>query len=136
VQIFFVSNSSSPIDYLPNFLVRILWRTFIFGRRLFFYMGGIGHLVNFAILAFLIARAFIWKAPLKRELLIISFAIAWLYALSDEIHQIFVPARTFQVLDLFVDGLGAALGVLVFALIRIGNLLNKSLRLSFLEYYR
>lgn len=108
----------------------------VFGRRLFFYMGPVGHLVNFAVLSFLITRAFIWNAPLKRELLIVSFVIAWLYGLSDEIHQIFVPARTFQVLDLFVDGLGAALGVLVFALIRIGKLLNKSLRLSFLEYYR
>lgn len=108
----------------------------MFGHRLFFYMGPIGHLVNFAVLAFLLARALIWKAPLKHELLFLAFILAWLYGLSDEIHQIFVPARTFQVLDLFVDGVGAALGVLVFILIRIANLFNQSLRLSFLEYYR
>jgi len=116
-QIYFFSSFSSPIDFLPRFLVRILWRTIIFGQRLFFYMGVVGHFVNFAILAFLLARAFIWKGPLKRKCLILAFAIACLYGVSDEIHQIFIPDRTFQVLDLLINSLGAAFGVFAFSYI-------------------
>jgi VanZ family protein len=37
-----------------------------------------------------------------------------LYALSDEVHQIFVPTRNFQVCDLIVDALGALLGLYLF----------------------
>ena len=116
-QIYLFSSFSSPIDFLPRFLVRILWRTIIFGQRLFFYMGVVGHFVNFAILAFLLARAFIWKGPLKRKCLILAFSIACLYGVSDEIHQIFIPDRTFQVLDLLINSLGAAFGVFVFSYI-------------------
>ena len=80
-------------------------------------MGVVGHFVNFAILAFLLARAFIWKGPLKRKCLILAFAIACLYGVSDEIHQIFIPDRTFQVLDLLINSLGAAFGVFAFSYI-------------------
>ena len=34
------------------------------------------------------------------------------YGLSDEIHQYFVPGRTFEWLDIAADGLGGGLGVL------------------------
>ena len=36
------------------------------------------------------------------------------YALSDEVHQYFVPGRAFQGVDLLVDGVGALLGILFF----------------------
>ena len=118
-QIYLFSSFSSPIDFLPRFLVRILWRTIIFGRRLFFYMGVVGHFVIFAILAFLLARAFIWKGPLKRKCLILAFSIACLYGVSDEIHQIFTPGRSYKVLDLFVNSAGAAFGVFAFYYVQV-----------------
>lgn len=34
-----------------------------------------------------------------------------LYAVSDEIHQIFVPDRAFQISDILVDSTGALIGV-------------------------
>ena len=36
-----------------------------------------------------------------------------LYALSDEIHQFFVPTRSFQIKDLIVDFCGSGLGGLI-----------------------
>lgn len=45
------------------------------------------------------------------------FICAWLvcciYAITDEIHQIPVPGRTFQVLDLVIDFIGALIGILL-----------------------
>lgn len=42
---------------------------------------------------------------------IISFAGTVFYAITDEIHQIFVPERAFQVSDILVDSTGALIGV-------------------------
>jgi VanZ family protein len=32
--------------------------------------------------------------------------LCWLYGLSDEVHQIWVPGRSADILDWLVDGLG------------------------------
>ncbi len=47
----------------------------------------------------------------RRALLFFVFVIV-LYALSDEIHQIFVPERTFSLIDWVFDCLGSAAGAL------------------------
>lgn len=43
---------------------------------------------------------------------VIAFAGTVLYAITDEIHQIFVPGRAFQISDILVDSTGALLGVI------------------------
>ena len=48
---------------------------------------------------------------------ILSVIIALGYALTDEIHQIFVPGRAFQLIDLTVNFFGILLGIGVFTLI-------------------
>ena len=48
---------------------------------------------------------------------ILAVIIAWGYALSDEIHQFFVPGRAFQLIDLTVNFFGILSGISVFALI-------------------
>lgn len=47
---------------------------------------------------------------------ILAVVIAWGYALTDEIHQIFVPGRAFQLIDLTVNFFGILLGIGVFVL--------------------
>ena len=41
---------------------------------------------------------------------VIAFGSTVLYAITDEIHQIFVPDRAFQISDILVDGTGALIG--------------------------
>ncbi|MBI5874232.1 MAG: VanZ family protein [Candidatus Omnitrophica bacterium] len=48
-----------------------------------------------------------------RSLLLIVFVVL-LYALSDEIHQLFVPDRFFSFLDMFVDVLGGVSGGFIY----------------------
>lgn len=44
---------------------------------------------------------------------LIAFAETVFYAITDEIHQIFVPDRAFQLSDILVDSTGALIGVAV-----------------------
>jgi len=39
--------------------------------------------------------------------------IVFLYGVSDEFHQFFVPGRTFEIADMVADGLGGLLSVLL-----------------------
>jgi VanZ family protein len=41
------------------------------------------------------------------------------FALSDEIHQLFVPGRAFQVIDLIIDFLGILFGVFLYTKLKI-----------------
>ncbi len=43
---------------------------------------------------------------------VIAFAGTVFYAITDEIHQIFVPDRAFQLTDILVDSTGAFIGAL------------------------
>lgn len=63
------------------------------------------HLGAYAILGCLLRRATGKNIPL-------TVIFAFIYALSDELHQTFVPGRSFSGLDLAIDGAGAFLGSL------------------------
>ena len=47
----------------------------------------------------------------------ISLLIAFLYACSDEVHQMFVPGRSCEVLDVFIDSIGSFIGIYFYYLI-------------------
>ena len=63
------------------------------------------HMTEYAVLAILLRRA------LGSELAALAIAIA--YAVTDELHQAFVPGRHGSPVDVAIDGIGAALGLLV-----------------------
>jgi len=74
-----------------------------------------GHAFGYAVLAFLwwrIAHRGLWSGAAA---LAIAFALTMLYALSDEVHQGFVPEREFSAIDVVIDAAGAvtALGCVV-----------------------
>ena len=47
----------------------------------------------------------------------LTIMLGIIYAISDEIHQIFVPARTGQIKDVFIDTLGISFGTWIGCLI-------------------
>jgi len=74
------------------------------------------HLTEYAVLAWLFWRAM--RKPMRNDPrpwkwneAFIALACVALYATSDEIHQVFVPARQGSVLDVLIDTSGAALGL-------------------------
>jgi len=106
-----------------------LWLPVVFWCLLIFYFSSIPNLkasqnplwdeiirsfmhgIFYVILYFLFFRALNFVRKVKNFWwpLIFSF----LYGLSDEIHQFFVPTRTFQLRDLLVDFTGVTLGGLI-----------------------
>ena len=66
-----------------------------------------GHMVEYAILTFLWAWAMGEDVPSVRARVRLAFVIAFLYAISDEIHQRGVPGRHARVLDVLIDAIGA-----------------------------
>ena len=67
------------------------------------------HAIEFAVFFFLT-----WKATGKRALLSVGLACA--FAVSDELHQLFVPLRHASLGDLAADGAGI---LLMFVALRI-----------------
>ena len=68
------------------------------------------HFLEFAGLAFLVFNAL--RATCGRNRPALSFIITAAYAVSDEIHQLFVEGRACRIFDVFVDSCGAVSAIL------------------------
>lgn len=53
----------------------------------------------------------------KNKTILLSIVFAFIYAISDEVHQLFVPGRAFAIMDILIDTSGAILGIFVIHLI-------------------
>ena len=73
------------------------------------------HMGVFFILAFF--SAFMWEYWNLKKAWLAALISSFFYAVSDEIHQIFVPGRAFQFTDVLLDLSGISLAVLFFSLI-------------------
>ena len=49
---------------------------------------------------------------------LLSWGIGALYALTDEVHQAFVPGRSCEIRDMLIDSCGVAAGVLIMTALR------------------
>ncbi|MDR7079145.1 VanZ family protein [Neobacillus niacini] len=80
----------------------------------------LGHFFEFGILYFLLILAFLSFGHLKKwkEVLVLIFSIS--YGFLDEIHQLFVPFRSFSIVDLIKN----AIGVFVIAILIHKNYFN------------
>lgn len=47
----------------------------------------------------------------KAQLILVAVLICVLYAISDEVHQVFIPGRAGQIKDVLIDSAGAIVGV-------------------------
>lgn len=71
------------------------------------------HFIEYMLLGILITGVCYDGDRDKRYCIIFSWAIASLYAASDEIHQFYVSERSGQLSDVLLDSSGALAGVLV-----------------------
>lgn len=75
------------------------------------------HFAEYGALGFLAASVGISFYVKPKINIPVSFAFSALYAVSDEIHQYFVPGRSCQITDIFIDSSGAFCGAVMIVLI-------------------
>tara|TARA_Y100000310_G_scaffold325935_1_gene390175 strand:- start:2154 stop:2579 length:426 start_codon:yes stop_codon:yes gene_type:complete len=71
--------------------------------------------------AFLFLQAFLLISLTKgkhKNLIIISIIFTIIYAISDEIHQFYVPGRFFAISDILTDSAGILFATLLYSLMR------------------
>ena len=75
----------------------------------------VAHFTEYAILAYLAARAFSTspRPALAHRWFLASLALVVCYALLDEYHQSFVPSRTASIYDSFIDMTGGIVALLL-----------------------
>lgn len=80
-------------------------------NMLFTPVRKMAHYIIYLILGLLILN-FIKEFDLSlKEMIIASLLICIMYAVSDEIHQIYVDGRAGRVIDVFIDTLGSITGI-------------------------
>jgi len=98
--IFFLSSQSNLPDQAPS------WLDFPSADKVvhFLLYAGLGAIVWTGLYRSNVS-------PVTRLLRIVPVAFATVYGLSDEIHQLFVPNRSFDPFDLLADAIGATICV-------------------------
>jgi VanZ family protein len=111
--------------WIRDFVPLVIWMALIFllssrstlleiesqlGDKLVFKSS---HIVAYAVLTWLCWRALSSARHTDWPLLATAFALAVLYGISDEIHQLFVPGRHGRLADVFFDAGGALLMILL-----------------------
>ena len=76
------------------------------------------HFLEYMVLGVLVVNSLLDTDKTKSRLIFLAILMCILYAISDEIHQIFVPGRSGQVSDVLIDSLGGLAGVLGMSVIR------------------
>lgn len=79
------------------------------------FIRTVAHFLEYTGLAVLIFNALYQTFGYQRPF--VALIISSLYAVSDEIHQLFVEGRAFQISDIVIDSLGAAGGITVLILL-------------------
>lgn len=75
------------------------------------------HFTEYAILACSVAfHLYVWGKR-RKSILFIATAISALYAISDEVHQLYVPGRSGELRDVIIDSCGAITGAFLFCVI-------------------
>lgn len=71
------------------------------------------HMSEYMIFAVSVLLAlYIWKAR-GRMLYLTTFSSAFIFACTDEFHQLFVPGRSGRMTNVLIDSVGALIGLLI-----------------------
>jgi VanZ family protein len=78
----------------------------------------LAHFTEYLILALLVARALRTNGEWRPRHAVLAVLFATAYAMTDEVHQLFVPGRTAAATDVLIDATGALAGQLATAVRR------------------
>ena len=72
------------------------------------------HFFAYFILSILNLNALKWSGFSGYKCIGMALIISVIYAISDEVHQLYIPGRSGEVKDVFIDTSGALVGILVY----------------------
>ncbi|AOY75613.1 VanZ family protein [Clostridium formicaceticum] len=70
------------------------------------------HFFSYLVLGVLVLNALRRGGVVGFKGVVIAFIICAMYAVSDEVHQLYVPGRSGEIRDVFIDSAGATVGIL------------------------
>lgn len=105
--------SERLINLLIPLIQRLNWDTAKFAALFESALRILAHGAIFFVLGVLLALTMQCYNISMFKRFLFSFSVSVAYAVSDEIHQIFVPGRAFEFFDIAVDSLGALVGILL-----------------------
>lgn len=74
------------------------------------------HMFSYAILAIFWFMS-IYDGKSIKKTFITSLVITFIYACTDEVHQLFIPGRSGEIRDVLVDSTGAIIGLFIVVLV-------------------
>lgn len=118
MTIIFIMSSFDSVESSnqSNFIVDIIANIFKIENieLLSFIIRKLAHYTEYLILGFLVINMFT-KNNIN-NLYLISIILCIIYAISDEIHQIFIPGRACQLRDILIDSIGSITGIYLYKL--------------------
>lgn len=116
--IFLLSNEvASTSSGRSNEIVRYLTTSFHFDfpqEFLIFITRKAAHIIAYFILGILAFNVASTHKFEHRRAILLSIIFAFAYAISDELHQLFVPGRSGEIRDILIDTTAAALGIYLY----------------------
>lgn len=94
-------------------------------RRLHNLFRKMAHFSIYTILSIFAYNTFQVVISQKKYVVVATFAFCLLTAITDELHQIFVPGRSGEVRDVLIDTLGVCFGLV---LVWLGNEIMQRIR--------
>ena len=82
-----------------------------------FWVRKSAHFSIYLVLGFLVLSLLKEYTTINKKSIIISIIISLLYAISDEVHQAFVPGRSCELRDVLIDSTGSIFGVGIYYLL-------------------
>ncbi|MFA8437281.1 VanZ family protein [Pueribacillus sp. YX66] len=84
-----------------------------------FYVRKAAHFFAYFVLGMLALHAFIKSGLHGWRSIWCALALCVLYAITDEVHQLFIAGRAGQVRDVLIDSVGAIVGISLFYVVII-----------------
>lgn len=81
------------------------------------FVRKLAHLCIYIALGGLLSIAVSQHIDKKRHVFVISSIIGIIYAVSDELHQYFIPGRSFLIKDILIDSFGVISGAIIVVLV-------------------
>ena len=130
IFIFIMSNtngndSSSQSNFFANIILQFIN---IDKETLTFLIRKLAHMSEYAVLTLTFIYGFYKNQYPLKKIIVYSLICAFLYACTDEFHQLFIGGRAGQFTDVLIDTCGALITIVIYYFYNYWKRKNSSLK--------